>query len=103
MNSKVMQFNPQIKTIKWMIEMIDKNPGKLFDDNSDIYNDFWQAYVDLEGIDLPNEMELPFSQEYFLIEKKYNDNYSDWYKQKYGEFCREIKKIREVLKKYINE
>ena len=95
----VMQFNPQIKTIKWMIKMIDENPGKLFDGNSDIYNDFWQAYVDLEGIELPNELDLPYTDEYQFIETK--ENYSDWYKRKYKEFCERIREIRDILEEYI--
>lgn len=97
----VIVFNPQVKTIKWMIKMINENPGKLFDGSSDIYNEFWQSYADLEGINLPYELDLPYVQEYFLTENNNKEDYSDWYKRKYKEFCTRIKEVKDILINYI--
>ena len=97
----VIKFDPQIKTIKWMIEMIDNNSAILFNGDSQIYQDFWQAYVDLEGIELPYEMDIPYKEEYFLSELKDKEDFSDWYRRRYKDFCVKIKEVRGLLVDYM--
>ena len=84
-----------------MIEMIDNHPGELFNGSSSIYCEFWQAYVDLEGILLPDELSMPYIDEYGLTDTK--EDYSEWYKKKYKEFCEKIRDVRAILGEYISE
>ena len=97
----VIRFDPQIKTIRWMRDMIRDNPGKLFNGGSEIYMDFWQSYVDLENIELPYEMSIPFADEYHLSTIEIKEDYTDWYRRNYNLFCEKIKEVDGILAEYL--
>ena len=96
----VIRFDSQIQTIKWMRSIIINHPGELFESSSPNYKKFWQAYVDLQNIDLPNEMDFPYKEEYFITDTK--ESYNDWYRRKYKEFCDKISVVKDLLDDYLN-
>lgn len=97
----IVTFNADIKEIKWMIKMIQDNPGHLFNSSSSEYNNFWKTYVNyIERIGLPPEMSIPYSEEYYITDT--TKNYSDWYKTTYEEFIIKINDVERILIDYIS-
>ena len=77
-----------------MISKITKMPGKIIKLPD-------EAEANKPPIDIPNEMDFPMPEEYFL--NHITENYTQWYKRKNREFCDMMKKTIEAIEDYLEE
>ena len=105
--------NDKIETIRWLKSIrktMHDTPGSLFNASSNLYVPFWTDYCNiserleeagLPPIDLPGEMDYPHYFDHQI--ERLTDNYTEWYKKNFKEFCQKMKETEKVLDKYIIE
>lgn len=108
---KVIQFDKQNKTKIWLINVkndMKKNYKQMFNSNNKMYNHLWEQYVEIENrlitegfqpIGIPDEMDFPLFEEYFI--SQLTENYTQWYKKSFNDFCEQMLETINKIEKYI--
>ncbi len=85
---------------------LKKNYKKMFDMDNPEFNNLWQMYVDNYfkakeiGLDIPMEDDYPLNINYYISDTDYN-NYTDYHKDKFVEFCKLMEEAIEIIDAYL--
>lgn len=87
---------------------IKANYRQMYNSRNPRYASLWEQYVSinpllieqgLPPIDIPDEMDFPFREDYFI--KHLTENYTQWYKRENKQFCEMMVKTIAVIEEYL--
>lgn len=110
---KVVQFNSQSKTKQWLMNILNdmkQNYKQMFNSHNKRYASLWEQYVEInytlttqgyKPIDIPDEMDFPLFEEYYI--SHLTENYTQWYKRTFNEFCNQMEVTIKTMEEYMKE
>ena len=103
----VIKFNSLYWVYKFKKEL-ENNYKKMFYPKIKEYNSLWEIYVENYfklkeiGLIIPEETEYPLYIDYFIMDTGYK-NHTQYYKDKYNEFCKEMEHTILIIDNYLKE